>query len=83
MLMTPTHPLLSSIADEGKPVVLQGTGDCLDDWKRLPVLVRWRLERWVFIGLVVVASGLIVVFGFGIALLSRPKVKKSTKSKTH
>lgn len=47
------------------------------------MLVRWRLERWVFIGLVVVASGLIVVFGFGIALLSRPKVKKSTKSKTH
>ena len=43
------------------------------------MLVRWRLERW----LVVVASGLIVVFGFGIALLSRPKVKKSTKSKTH
>jgi len=69
------------ITDEGKPApALNGVSDCLNDWSNVSFLVRWRLERWVFLGLVGGASGLIVLFGIVIAVLSGKKNKKKLKT---
>lgn len=72
---------MCSITDEGQAKPLQDA-PCLDDWKSVPILVRWRLERWVFIGLIGIMSAGIAVLGLGIALLTGRTKGKTKKTKT-
>lgn len=69
----------TSITDSGASP-LANTAMCLNDWQNSSSLVRWRLERWVFLGLVCGISGVLVVLAVAIAMLSGKSNKKKQKA---
>lgn len=74
------HRFCCSITDAGADKVLAGTAECLSDWQSTTILMRWRLERWVFLILVGGLSGMLVLLGIAIAVLSGKRDAKKQKA---